>query len=107
MPLSDPRRQELLPDLLHEARDAGQPLPLVFPVAQVDELLVGTQTQRAGVFLDQFDEADGIGEAVAAQGHDRALGPRLDAFDAGLTAIALDRDDRTVLGSQLEEVTEQ
>src|SRR5690242_13771416 len=82
-----------LDERLHQAGDAFEAGLLVVPVAQIDELLVGAQAQGAGVFLDQLDEPRRVGKAVAAQGDDGALRPRLDPLDPGLLAPALDRDD--------------
>ena len=58
---------------MQEAGDAGEAFFFVLPIAQVDELLVGAQAQRAGVFLDQLDKAARIGEPIAAQRDDGAL----------------------------------
>src|SRR5208283_1711240 len=60
---------------------------------QIDDLLVGTDLEGAGVALDKFDEPGRVGEAVAAQRNDRALGPGYDPLKPGTASIALDRDD--------------
>ena len=46
-----------LDERLQQPGDAFEAGRLVLPVAQIDEPLVGAQAQRAGVLLDQFDEA--------------------------------------------------
>ncbi len=62
---------------------------LIIPVAQIDELLVGAQTQPARLLLDQLNEPDRIGETVAAQRDHRAFRPGLDLLDPGLAAQRL------------------
>ena len=51
---------------LHQPRDALQSRRFVIPVAQIDELLVGTQAQPAGLALDQLDQPRRVRETVAA-----------------------------------------
>src|SRR5437763_908406 len=82
-----------LDERLHQSRDAGEALLFVVPIAQIDEPLVGAQPQGPGVLLDQLDEPRRVGETVAAQCDDRALGARLDPLDPGVAAVALDCDD--------------
>src|SRR5207302_9405132 len=95
---------------LHEARNAGEALLLVIPIAQIDEPLIGAQPQRPGVLLDQLDEPRRIGEPIAAQCDDSAFGPGLDPLDTSLAAISLDPDDLQYvldLGGQRTEAVDQ
>ena len=52
---------------LHQFGDAGEAGFGVVPVALIEDLVVGSELQGAGVALDQLDETGGVGETVVAQ----------------------------------------
>src|SRR5690242_11105588 len=55
-----------LRQLLEEAAGAGDALLRVFPAADEDQLLVRAELRRAGLALEEADEAGGVGEQIVA-----------------------------------------
>ena len=60
--------------------------------------MVRLELHLLAVLTNEVDEALGVGEALVAEGDDRAFRPGIDLLDTGLAAKPLDLDD-------IEEVT--
>ena len=79
---------------LHQLARTFQPLLRRFPVAHDDELHVGPQLGLVALPGDPFNERTRIGECIATEPDDGALGARIHALDIGGTAQELDLNDR-------------